>query len=159
MWCVIGFSIFIAAEFDWKVNHESPELTLAQAIYHKSGKGPHFIIEMKIELTLSKRPVWVPYDPLKGWMPHERFLADGAFQPRTCTFRLEQGVFPKPFPDGHNFAYRMAFLDRSPYPGAESWQLRFQYPAMSVERWTEFHSGDLGTYYDKSWLENNCIVT
>lgn len=159
MWCVIGFSIFIAAEFDWKVNHESPELTLAQAIYHKSGKGPHFIIEMKIELTLSKRPVWVRYDPVKGWMPHERFLADGAFQPRTCTFRLEQGVFPKPFPDGHNFAYRMAFLDRSPYPGAESWQLRFQYPAMNVERWTEFHSGDLGTYYDKSWLENNCIVT
>lgn len=56
-------------------------------------------------------------------MPHERFLADGTFKPRTCALCLEQGVFPKPFPDGHNFDYRMVFLEKSPYPGAESWQL------------------------------------
>ena len=100
---------------------------------------------MEIELTLSKRPVWVSYKPIKGWMPHERALADDAFEPRTCTFRLEQGVFKKPYPDGHSFAFRLAF-DKSPYPPTESWQLHNQTYAMDVVKWTEFHSGDLGIY-------------
>lgn len=54
MWCVIELSIFIAAEFDWKVSHE-PFLT--QPIDHKTGKGLHYLAETEIELILSKRPV------------------------------------------------------------------------------------------------------
>jgi len=52
---------------------------------------------------------------MKGWMPHERALAVDVFEPRTCTFHLEQDVFKKPYPDDHSFAFGMAF-DKSPYP-------------------------------------------
>lgn len=139
MWCVIKISIFIAAAFDWKASHE-PSLT--QPIDHNTDKGPHHLTETDIELTLSKRPVWVPYKPVKGWMSHERALADDAFQGHTCPFRLEQGVFQKPYPDGHNYAFRMVF-DQSPYPSPETWQLHDQTYAMDVAEWKEFHSGDL----------------
>lgn len=91
-------------------------------------------------------------------MPHERALANDAFQGRASTFGLEQGVFHMPYPDGHNYAFRMVF-DQSPYPSPETWQLHGQTCAMDVAEWRELHSGDPGTYYDKTWLgNNNCSV-
>lgn len=54
-------------------------------------------------------------------------------------------------------AFRMVF-DQSPYPSPETWQLHDQTYAMDVAEWKEFHSGDLGTHYDKSWFGDNCTV-
>lgn len=167
--CCAEHVVWISAEFDWKPL--SPDvLDHAVTISSDSRKKPHTIAQIDIEMTLTKRRV-SNLCGLEGIDTHkaainESRLTENAFQPKSYTVHLEEGVFLRPgdamrevnFSDSSKFALRLVF-DPSPYPPQHEWREQGgSTAAMKFWEWKEFCGRELppGTVQGGSW--NNCVV-
>lgn len=92
-----------------------------------SGRGTQCLAKIDIELTFTKRDVFMPWDPFRIRQDSQEQLRDSAFQPKTYTIGLEKGIFrtpcyaihPERYPYTDKYALRLVF-DKSPYPPLKS---------------------------------------
>lgn len=119
IYCSVEFSVFIAAEFDWKTRSN---LNIETS----------FPATIDIDMTLTKRNMNDPN------LTKEDVLEDTAFQPKTYSLRLETGSFPvtKRTTYGYNPIYMYRLLwNKSPYPPLEEWNGRSQGAAKACKFW------------------------
>ncbi|PYH94040.1 hypothetical protein BO71DRAFT_399208 [Aspergillus ellipticus CBS 707.79] len=140
--CRQELNIWIAAEFDWKL--QSPECLEQTVNLDTKSQKPQVLSEFDIELTLTQRRI--SGCETKNYRINEALLTESAFEPKTYRVRLEKGKFLTQFDsmyavstrDSMRFALRLVF-DKSPYPLREQWKEPDGAPdALRFWDWTEF---------------------
>lgn len=131
LYCGHGFSMFIAAMFEWKPLSDRDAEALDQVVDSASDIPP-----VEIALTLSERRVQAYQDERQTL--HETYLAPEAYRMKTYTIRLEQGKFPvvgrSNGMEGLCEWYKLHFhIEPSPYPPLEEWVVKR--PADIHEYW------------------------
>ncbi|KAE9368312.1 hypothetical protein N431DRAFT_485870 [Stipitochalara longipes BDJ] len=133
LWCRCNFNYWIASELEWKSiklpNSVRPPAQVVETASASQNKGPHFLGQLHLEITLIKRlPEWARDSGLsKGTMLNERGLTDDAFRPKSYNIRIEKGHFVEPSYIGVSTEYKTRFalrllFDRSPYPPRSQWR-------------------------------------
>lgn len=131
LYCGHGFSMFIAAIFEWKPLSDRDADTLDKVVDGEGG-----IPSVEIELTLSERRP-PAYDDKRQTL-QETNLAPEAYRKKTYTIRLEQGKFPvvgrSDGMEGLCEWYTLHFhIEPSPYPPLGEWAVKR--PADRHEYW------------------------
>lgn len=129
LWCRVGLPFFIAAELEWKSLSPPQPDEIVEAAGARWTRKPHFMGQLNLEITLTKRlapglPSWLA----KGVNDYRLF--DDAFRTKRFTARIERGNFKEPswagFGDEYEslmprYALRLLF-DKSPYPPRDEWK-------------------------------------
>ncbi|PYH88622.1 hypothetical protein BO71DRAFT_365034 [Aspergillus ellipticus CBS 707.79] len=141
--CSAELSVWIAAEFDWKLL-SNPDCLDQIVDLDSKARRSEIISELNVEITLTARQP--PGYNLAGHTLNEALLTDQAFMPKSYNLKLEQGRFVTQFDtrnkvhSGDQFALRLAF-DPSPFPPGEEWkQPNSILDVMKFWEWTDFAS-------------------